>query len=368
MRVLLVSPIGNNQNGGIGKWTDHIMSFYKDHADGLELKLYHNLKAKANFETNSFIHRLYNGVCNYLPIVSGCRKMIKKERFDVLHICTSASISLVKDILIVKAAKKRRVKSFVHCHFGRIPEVLKSKGLEKKLFDKLINIVDGIVVMDLSSFNALHEYGCHNVYYLPNPLAASVEQFIKGNKEILRVPNKIVFVGHVMKTKGVFELVEACRQLAGMNLVILGHIPDETVKHRLLVMAGEDCDSWLHITGALPFENVIKEMLSCSVFVLPTYTEGFPNVIIESMACGCPIVTTPVGAIPEMLDINGRTPCGICVEPKNVEELKKAIQFFLENEEEAKSYGERAKNRVREQYSINRVWNQLVSIWNGAEA
>ena len=87
--------------------------------------------------------------------------------------------------------------------------------------------------------------------------------------------------------------------------------------------------------------------------------------IIESMACGCPIVTTPVGAIPEMLNINTETPCGICVEPKNVEQLKAAIESFLQNDDLATSYGKRAQARVREQYAIDKVWEQLVSIWKG---
>ena len=366
MRILLVSPIGNNQNGGIGKWTDHIMSFYKDHADGLEVRLFYNQKSKVNFETNSFIHRVYNGVSNYLPLVNGCRKLMKKERFDVLHICTSASISLIKDILIVKAAKKKGIKTFAHCHFGRIPEVLKSTGLEKRLFDKLISIVDGLVVMDMKSFKALREYDCNKVFYLPNPLSTTVEQLINNNKDIQRVPKKIVFAGHVMVTKGVFELVEACKQLDRIDLVIMGHVPDETAKNKLLETAGDGCDSWLHITGSLPFEQVIREMLSCNVFTLPTYTEGFPNVIIESMACGCPIVTTPVGAIPEMLDINSDKPCGICVEPRNVMQLKEAIEELLVDNDLATKYGKRAQSRVREQYSINKVWEQLVGIWKGA--
>ena len=366
MKVLLVSPKGSDQNGGIGKWTDHIMSFYKDHAEDIEIKLYYNQNAKANFETNSFIHRVYNGVSNYLPVVNGCKKLIKKERFDVLHICTSASISLIKDILIINAAKKRGIKTFAHCHFGRIPEVLKTTGLEKKLFDKLISIVDGLVVMDMRSFKALREYGCNKVFYLPNPLSTTVEQLINNNKEIQRVPKKIVFAGHVMITKGVFELVEACKQIEGVDLVIMGHIPNEADKTKLLELAGKRCESWLHITGAMPFERVVQEMLSCNIFALPTYTEGFPNVIIESMACGCPIVTTPVGAIPEMLNIEDAAPCGICVEPRNVMQLKDAIENLLSNNDLATEYGKRAQNRVREQYAIATVWQQLVGIWKGA--
>ena len=121
--------------------------------------------------------------------------------------------------------------------------------------------------------------------------------------------------------------------------------------------------SWLTICGEKPYEEVIGEMLACDVFVLPTYTEGFPNVILESMACGCAIVTTPVGAIPEMLDIAGEAPCGVCVEPKSAEALGTAIESLLADEEQKRLLGSRAKSRVVEQYSIESVWQQMVEIW-----
>ena len=104
-------------------------------------------------------------------------------------------------------------------------------------------------------------------------------------------------------------------------------------------------------------------MMSAGVFVLPTYTEGFPNVIIESMACGCPIVTTDVGAIPEMLDIEHGFSYGICVKPKDVEGLKNAVEKMLNDRDYALQCGKNAQLRVQEQYAMSVVWNQLTSIW-----
>ena len=364
MKVLLVSPRGNNINGGIGKWTDHIMSYYEEHNDGVDVRQMYNSQLKTNFETNNIFKRLYNGIWNYYPLIKSCKRCLRKENFDVVHICTSASLSLVKDLIIARAARKKGVKIFVHCHLGRIPEVLKSTSLEKKLFDRLINTVDGIIVMDKRSFNALTEYGCGKVYYLPNPLSSSVEKLIEYNSNIQRIPRKIVFAGHVIPTKGVFELVEACQQIENVDVTLLGHIPDESIKEKLYEKGGNRVKEWLHIVGARPFDEVIEEMLSCNVFALPTYTEGFPNVIIESMACGCPIVTTPVGAIPEMLDIDSSEPCGICVEPKNVSQLREAIHKMIIDNDMACSYGARSRARVRERYSVKKVWEQLVSIWN----
>jgi glycosyltransferase involved in cell wall biosynthesis len=107
-------------------------------------------------------------------------------------------------------------------------------------------------------------------------------------------------------------------------------------------------------------------MLSANVFCLPSYTEGFPNVILESMACACPIVATSVGAIPDMLNIDetDENKCGICITPRNVDELKHAMSFLLNNTCIAKKYGENARKRVLENYGMPIVWERMENIWD----
>ena len=141
---------------------------------------------------------------------------------------------------------------------------------------------------------------------------------------------------------------------------MMGKGPSEVISD-LKARAGSNNEEWLSITGARPYHEVISAMLSCSVFVLPTYIEGFPNVIIESMACGCPIVTTDVGAIPELLDLDNNN--GILVKPKQVKELRDAIIRLLNDKQYAAFCGRNAQRRVNEFYSMSKVWEQLVNIW-----
>ena len=113
----------------------------------------------------------------------------------------------------------------------------------------------------------------------------------------------------------------------------------------------------------MPYTDVIKEMQKCDIFVLPTYTEGFPNVILESMAAGCAIISTPVGAIPQMLEDDGDGKYGLLVEPRNVQQLHDAIEHLLNDEALKQEMRQNVQRRVNERYNIDVVWSKMLKIW-----
>lgn len=363
LKVLLVSPYSEKAVGGINNWTKYIVNYQRQCGGEIDLTLVNNENAKQVFGASNPVKRLFAGLSNYLPVVRQFMETVANEHFDVAHICTSGSFGLIRDLLIVKAAKKKGVKTVAHTHFGRIPQILNSRGWETFLLKRLLMCVDCVAVMDGFSMKALKKHGYNNVRFVPNPLATDVQKLIEDGGDIVRNSRKIVYAGHVLPSKGLKELVEACREIYQIKLVILGKVSDEAFREQLYQIGGDKSKNWLEIPGNKPFVEVIQEMKSCGVFVLPSYSEGFPNVILESMACGCSIVTTAVGAMPEMLDIEGDRPCGICVPVKDVSSLRNAIVDLLGDTVKAKALGMNARNRVIERYSIPEVWKQLVGVW-----
>ena len=176
-----------------------------------------------------------------------------------------------------------------------------------------------------------------------------------------RVKGRLLFVGHIVDIKGVYELVEACARMSDVRLRMVGYA-EEDVKQRLLAIASQRQGDWLEMTGGLSREDTIREILSADVLIAPSYIEGFPNVILEAMACGTPVIASRVGGIPEMLD-NGS--CGALIEPRSVEAIVTAVEKLMEDDKKKDEYAQLGKERVNRMYSISSVWNQLMSIWKG---
>ena len=364
-KILLCSPYYADKEHttcGIANWTRNIMSKQTQNRDCV-VKLIPFDRSVDLGEESGLIERLTFGIKDYLGLVLKTKKAISNEQFDIIQISTSVSLGLIRDYLISKLAFRKNVKLVLHFHFGRLPELLSSNNWESRLLRKVLSNTYASIVMDLSSYEALISNGYKNVYFLPNPLSDNVFNLAKSFKPtVTRHQDTILFVGHVTRAKGVYELIDACSQIPNINLKIVGKVLKDTKAELLALAEKKGNANWVDFIGEIPHDDVVKEMCTCSMFVLPTYTEGFPNVILEAMACGCPIISTDVGAIAEMLDINSNN-CGLLIHPKSVEELKDSILSVMHDDKLKHRISINAQSRVEKMYTVNAIWIQLEDIW-----
>ena len=158
------------------------------------------------------------------------------------------------------------------------------------------------------------------------------------------VPEKFraIFVGALIKRKGVHHLLEAWKRLAlkDAELVLVGSAHEE-LKPWLDEAAR---DRSVRLVGFT--RSVQDELRAASVFVFPSECEGFAKATIEAAACGLPLIATHESgdAI-----VDGET--GRVVPPGNVDALADAIRFLYDRPDEVARMGRLARARVERHFT-----------------
>ena len=124
-------------------------------------------------------------------------------------------------------------------------------------------------------------------------------------------------------------LVESLGQFAseGSSVIldVIGDGPERAELERMATRAGDG----LHVRflGALPNRKLHSHYASASLFVMPSYREGFPRVILEAMARGLPIAATDAGGT---RDLVGPLQDRFVIDRDSPEALAAAVVSLLE--------------------------------------
>ncbi len=119
------------------------------------------------------------------------------------------------------------------------------------------------------------------------------------------VPVKFLFIGRVMKEKGIDEFFSAARQLNKSGILCEFHVAGDYEEdyHETIRSMQERENLFYH--GFM--EDVRPLIASCHCFVLPSYHEGMANTLLECGAMGRPLITSAIHGCMEAVeeDVNG---------------------------------------------------------------
>jgi glycosyltransferase involved in cell wall biosynthesis len=155
-----------------------------------------------------------------------------------------------------------------------------------------------------------------------------------------------LFVGRLVKSKGVPAMVEAWKELPGIPLHIVGDGPcSEQIG---AAQAGGKLPSVTY-RGRLPRAETLAAMKNARFLVFPSeWYEGFPVTIAEAFACGVPVVASRLGAMQEII-ADGVT--GLHFEAGDVQDLRRKAQWAWEHPAEMQEMGRRARQEFEEKYT-----------------
>lgn len=299
-----------------------------------------------------------------------------KEKPDMVH-----SITPKAGLLSMIAAKLAGVPIRLHTFTGLIWPT--ASGLKRKILvamDKLLCICathlnpEGQgVAHDLQAHithKPLTVLGHGNVrgidfeYYKSTP---DIELAAQQSRTKLGIPQNsfvFLFVGRIVRDKGIVELLEAFKKLtksysqksdisSPISLLLVGNEEEHLDP---LPPSTQQLINTLPNVYRLPFQTDVRPFYATAqALVFPSYREGFPNVVLEAGAFALPSIVTDINGSREIITNKDN---GLIIPPQNTEALTQAMQTLLHTPH-LKSMGEAAYHNVQQHFSKARVWQQL---------
>lgn len=342
MRIGLVCPYPLSRAGGV---QEHVKGLYDYLEKNHEVKIIAPGKPRKNHDRNiiflgRFINVNTNASQGYISLYTGSpKKILEKEEFDILHfhepavpflsiqfLLSSNAINVatfhayLEDSILVKLPPYciRPINKYLLSKLDGIISISEpaTKFTEKVLKRKPIIIPNGV---DLTRFNE------------------SVHKIDKYDDEKLN----ILFVGNLVKRKGIIYLLQAFESLKrrydDIRLIIAGEGPDRQKSQDYV----EEYDiKDVNFEGYIPDEELPRYYATAHIFCSPaTHGESFGVVLLEAMASGLPIVAFENVGYRQVIKDRARR---FLVPSRNVRALTKALEVLIKDKslrEEMGSWG-----------------------------
>ncbi|WP_298343703.1 glycosyltransferase family 4 protein [uncultured Algibacter sp.] len=173
--------------------------------------------------------------------------------------------------------------------------------------------------------------------------------------------NTILYIGTIIRKKGVLELAEIFNKVIEKEpearLVLIGGDSSDiktgsaSTFKLMQDIFSEEAKKQVNYLGRVPYEKVQEYIKKSHVCAYPSFAETLGMVTIESMAMQKPVVNTSIGWAQELI---GDGINGYLVHPTNIEGYANTILKLLNNEKLCEQIGKAARLKVEDAFDIEK--------------
>jgi phosphatidyl-myo-inositol alpha-mannosyltransferase len=308
-----------------------------------------------------YVNLNFNGNTVRTPLPASRRsikKLLEEINFDVIHVMLPYSPFLAKYVINYASPKTAIIGTFhilpasrIHSYSNHGLRILLGKSLKK--FDKIVAVSEPAIHF------ARKAYGV-NATYVPNPIVT--EDFKSGKRLSEYSKNKlnIIFLGRLVKRKGIIELIKAYNSLdeetaKKTRLIIGGKGPLKT-RAKSLVRNGRD----VTFAGYINEKDKANLLASADIAVFPSISgESFGIVLLEAMAAGSGVVLG--GNNPGYKSVLGPQPY-LLFNPTDTKVFTEELKMFI-NDAKLREKMHAWQLEAVEQYDIAKVGEEFVKIY-----
>ena len=164
-------------------------------------------------------------------------------------------------------------------------------------------------------------------------------------------------IAELHKNKGLNFAIEALDKNLPAVLVIVGEGEERKNLERLILE--RELQEKVFLVGQI--DNTATLLKAFDVFLLPSTKEGMPYSILEAGAAGRPVIASNVGGLPEIItDMES----GILVRAGRPAEIRKAMEFLINNPERRAAFGAALQSIITEKFGLSKMLGQIETLYN----
>ena len=282
------------------------------------------------------------------------RSIVKDFKPDLVYITPSSwDWGFYRDFLTIWMLKRYGCRVVAHFH-NKAKQSFLHRWYNRELYKHFFSNIKTIFLAPTLTADFKTYLSQSQIYICPNGIDAPLETTTQNEGSNSWKETRFLFLSNMMKEKGVWELIEACRRLRGKNFTctFVGKWSDVTEDEFKQKVHDYHLEEKVFAVGGKYGEEKIPYFQNSDCFVFPTFYHGecFPLVLLEAMSYGLPCISANEGGISDLLDdgING-----IIVERHNVDALAEAMNRIIDNPKTAKEMGTNAYNKFRKNYTLD---------------
>lgn len=265
-----------------------------------------------------------------------------------------------KDFVIVMMLKAMGQEVVIHYHNKGVA-TRQNKLLDNYLYKCFFKNIKVILLAEQLYKDICKYVKRENVYICPNGIPKSKESPIKKSHDGFN----ILFLSNMMKEKGVWDLIEACRILKEKGKIFhchfVGKWSDITENEFNNQVQKYNLQENITAYGAKYGTDKDEFFQAADVFVFPTYysNECFPLVLLEAMEQGIPCISTNEGGISAIIE-DKKT--GYIIKKQSPKDLAKSIENFILHPDKCISMGNAGRNKFSESFTLTKFEHHLTEI------
>lgn len=277
-----------------------------------------------------------------------------------------ADLFFMPNIIFGSVSKKTKLLVTIHdLSFERYPETFSLKRRLWHIFvnpRKICNLAERIIAVSESTKNdliELYEIEPQKIKVIYSGTSDKFRIINRNDENLIRVKEKyrlpykfILYLGTIEPRKNIVGILRAYRRL---QAAATKDAKRKDILNYRLVIAGSK--GWLsqkifseieksefrdNIQVINFVQDADKEFVYnlASLFVYPSFFEGFGFPVLEAMSCGAPVITSNISSLPEVAGEGA-----IMVDPGKPEEISKAMESILTSKEMQNKLVEKGLNQ-----------------------